>query len=108
MPWLLDTGNSKAESNDFSSFFHLFCHLQLEKNPPTMQETLVQFLGWKICWRRDRPPTPVFLGLLGGSAGRESACNAGDLGSIPGLGISLERGKATHSSILAWRIQWTV
>ena len=37
----------------------------------------------------------------GGSAGKESACNAGDLGSIPGLGRSLGEGKATHSSILA-------
>ena len=32
--------------------------------------------------------TPVFLGFPGGSAGKESACNAGDLGSIPGLGRS--------------------
>ena len=39
-----------------------------------------------------------------GSAGKESACNAGDLGLIPGLGRSLEEGMATHSSILAWRI----
>ena len=79
-----------------------------------------------------------------GSAGKESACNAGDLGLIPGLGWSpgegkgyplqyswafpvaqliknlpamwetwvqslgwedpLEKGKATHSSILPWRI----
>ena len=31
-------------------------------------------------------PTPVFLGFPCGSAGKESACNAGDLGSIPGLG----------------------
>ena len=30
--------------------------------------------------------------------------NAGDPSSIPGLGRSLEKGKATHSSILAWRI----
>ena len=82
------------------------------------------------------------------SVGKESACNAGDLGSIPGSGRStgegmgyplqyswvslvaqvvrnppamweiwiqsldwedlLEKGKATHSSILAWRIPWTV
>ena len=28
------------------------------------------------------------MGFLGGSAGEESACNAGDLGSIPGLGRS--------------------
>ena len=43
-----------------------------------------------------------------GSAGKESTCNAGDLGLIPGLGRSPEKGKATHSSILAWRIPWTV
>ena len=82
------------------------------------------------------------------SAGKESACNAGDPGSIPGSGGSagegigyplqyswaslvaqlvktlpamretwvqslgwedtLEKGKATHSSILAWRIPWTI
>ena len=42
------------------------------------------------------------------SAGKESACNGGDLGSIPGLEDPLEKGKATHSSILAWRIPWTV
>ena len=29
--------------------------------------------------------TPVFLGFLGGSAGKESTCNEGDLGLIPGL-----------------------
>ena len=29
-------------------------------------------------WRRDRLPTPVFLGFSGGSGGKESACNAGD------------------------------
>ena len=34
------------------------------------------------------PPTPVFLGFPGGLAGQESACNEGDLGSIPGLGRS--------------------
>ena len=39
---------------------------------------------------------------------KESACNAGDLGSIPGLGRSSGKGKATHSSILAWRIPWIV
>ena len=84
----------------------------------------------------------------GSSAGKESACNAGDPSSIPGMGSSpgagigyplqyswaslvtqrvknptamqktsvqslgwedpLEKGNATHSSILAWRIPWTV
>ena len=33
------------------------------------------------------------MGFPGGSAGTESACNAGDLGSIPGLGRSLGKGK---------------
>ena len=28
------------------------------------------------------------MGFPGGSAGKESSCNAGDLGSIPGLGRS--------------------
>ena len=65
---------------------------QLVKNPPAMQETPVQFLGQKIHCRRDRLPTPVFLGFPGGSAGKESACSSGDLGSIPGLGRSLGEG----------------
>ena len=60
----------------------------LIKNPPAMQETLVQFLGQEDHWRRDRLPTPVFLGFPCGSAGKESACNAGELGSILGLGRS--------------------
>ena len=42
----------------------------------------------KIPWRRDRLLTLVFLGFVCGSAGKESACNVVDLGSIPGLGRS--------------------
>ena len=38
---------------------------------------------------------------------KESACNMGDLGSIPSSGRPLKKGMATHSSILAWRITWT-
>ena len=88
------------------------------------------------------------MGFLDSSVGKESTCNAGDPGSIPGLGRSpgegignplqyswaslvaqlvknppamqetlvrflgwedpLDKGKATHSSILAWRIPWTI
>ena len=40
--------------------------------------------------------------------GKEPACNVRDLDSIPGLGRSLEKGMATHSSTLAWRIPYTV
>ena len=47
------------------------------------------------------------MGFLGGSDGKEPACNAGDLDLIPGSERSPEKGMATHSSILAWRILWT-
>ena len=51
-----------------------------------------EFNSWvgKICWRRDRQPTPVFLRFPCGSADKESACNVEDLGSIPGLERSPE------------------
>ena len=39
---------------------------------------------------------------------KESTCSVGDLGSIPGWEDPLEKGTATHSSILAWRSPWTV
>jgi len=55
----------------------------------------------KIHWRRDRLPTPVFLGFPGVSASREFACNVRDLGMIMGWEDPLEKGKATRSSILA-------
>ena len=66
---------------------------QLVKNPPAIQET--RFESWvrKIPWRRNRLPTPVFLGFPCGSAGKESACNVGDLGLVPGLGRSPGEGK---------------
>ena len=43
-------------------------------------------------------------GILGG---KESTCNAEDLSLIPGWEDPLEKGMATHSSILAWRLPWT-
>ena len=69
-----------------------------------------RFDSWirKICWKRNRIPTPVSLGFPCGSAGKESTCSAGDLGSILGWEDPLEKGRATNSSTLAWRIPWTV
>ena len=57
-----------------------------------------RFDSWvgKIPWRRDKLPTAVVLGFPGGSAGKEPL----------GWEDPLEKGKATHSSILAWRIPW--
>ena len=62
---------------------------QLVKKPPAVRE-----------W--DRLPTPAFLGFPCGSAGKESTCNAGDLGSTPELGRPPGEGKGyplqyTHS-----------
>ena len=47
------------------------------------------------------------LSSPGGSDGKASACNAGDLGSIPGLQDPPEKEMATHFSTLAWKIPWT-
>ena len=66
---------------------------QLVKNPPAMQETPLQFLGLEDPLEKESLPTPVFLGFACGSAGKESACNAGDLGSVPGLGRPPGEGK---------------
>ena len=41
------------------------------------------------------------------SVGKESFCNAGDLGSIPGSGRSPGEANGNHSSIFVWRIPWT-
>ena len=59
-----------------------------------MQEIPVHSWIGKIRYRRDTLPTPVFLGVPGGSAGEVSACNAGHLCSISGLGRSPGEGKS--------------
>ena len=59
-----------------------------------MQETSVQFLGQEDSLERERLTTPVFSGFPCGSAGKESACNVGDLGLIAGLGRSPGEGKS--------------
>ena len=68
-----------------------------------------RFNSWvgKIHWRRHRLSTPVFLGFPCDSAGKESACNVETWVQFLGWEDSLEKGKATHSIILAWKIPWT-
>ena len=80
-------------STELSSFQVLsaaFLTAQLVKNPPAIRRP--QFDSWvgKTPWRRDRQPTPILLGFPCGLDGKESACNEGDLGSIPGSGRSGE------------------
>ena len=106
---------------DLEIIFYLFCNTQvsyvqqwdslvaqLVKNLPAMQEIPVQFLVRKICWRRDRLPTPVSWDFPCGSGGKESTCNADTWVQSLAWEDPLENGKATHSSILAWRISWTI
>ena len=50
-------------------------------------------MGQEDLLGKDRLPTSVFLGFPGGSVGKESACNAGDLGSVPRLGRSPGEGE---------------
>ena len=60
---------------------------QLVKNLPALLETQVQFLGWEDPLKKGKATLScilVFLGFPSGPAGKESACNAGDLGLIPG------------------------
>ena len=59
---------------------------QLIKKLPAMQETPVLFLGREDPLEKGQATHSTILGLPCGSAGKESSCNAEDLGSIPGLG----------------------
>ena len=89
----------QCPSNHIQFFFEtnlsLFASLiaQLVKNLPAIQGTPFDSWVGKIPWRRDRLPTPVFMGFPCGSAGKESSCNEGDLGLISGLGRSPGEGK---------------
>ena len=48
---------------------------------------------WILLLKVSKHLLSLYLGFSCGSAGKESACNAGDLGLIPGLGISPGKGK---------------
>ena len=62
-------------------------------HPPARQETRLCFLSLEYPLERDRLPTPIFLGFPCGSVGKDSACNMGNLVSIPGLGSYPGEGK---------------
>ena len=66
---------------------------QLVKNPPAMQETPVQLLGWEDPLEKGKATHSSILGPPCRSAGKESTRNAVDLGSIPGLARSPGEGK---------------
>ena len=129
--------------------FHLDCWSRLLTLLPPLLASSTLFSMQQPegpCWNLSQ--SNVIQGFPDSSVGKESACNAGDPGLIPGLGRPtgegkgyplqyswaslmgqlvknppamqetwvqslgwedpLEKGKATHSSILAWRIPWIV
>ena len=65
---------------------------QLVKNLPAMKETPVRFLGREDPLEKGQTTHSVSMGFPGGSDSKESACTAGDLNLIPGLGRSPGRG----------------
>ena len=62
---------------------------------------------WKIPWRKAWQATPVFLGFPYGSVGKESVCNVGDLGSVPGLGRSPGGGHGNPLQYSCLENPWT-
>ena len=72
---------------------------------PVMQ--MYNFLGGPKYGMRTIVKNTISYGFSGGSDGKESACNAGDLGLTLGREDLLEKGwLPTLASILAWRIAW--
>ena len=77
-------------------------------DPLVVQGTLKSLLiSWLYTLLKKTSPKTVLRntrGFPGGSDGKESACNAEDLGSSLSWEDPLEEGMATHFSILDWRI----
>ena len=73
-----------------------------------MQET--PFNSWfgKICWRRDRLPTPIFLGFPVAQLVKNLPAMWETWVQSLGWEDPLEKGKAAHSSILAWKMPWAI
>ena len=70
-------------------------------------EFILTECGRKYGPRPDLAVSKELVDFPGGSDGKASVYNAGDSGSSPGLGRSLEKEMAIHSSTIAWKIPWT-
>src|SRR5574341_778845 len=88
------------------------------RRPPESDKTLVYpwlrlpgYLIYYVVFQVNRKGIQLYiymyLGFPLGSVVKESPCNEGDLGSIPGLGRYAKRDMSSLSSILACRIPWT-
>ena len=81
---------------------------QLVNSLPAVQETWFDFWVRKVCWRRDRLPTPVFWPgefLVAQLVKNQLAVWETWVQSLV-WEDPLEKGRATYSTILAWRIPW--
>ena len=77
-------------------------------NLPAIQETWVQSLGWEDPLEKGMAThSSILEGFPGGSEGKASACNAGDLGWIPVLGRSSGEGNGYPFQCSPWGIPWT-
>ena len=81
---------------------------QLVKNLPAMQETLVQYLGWEDLLERIGYPLQYSWASLVPQLVKNLPAMLETWVRSLGWEDCLEEGMATHSSILAWRIPWTV
>ena len=76
---------------------------------PAMQETPVQFLSREICWRRDRLHTLQYSwASFVAQVGKNLPAMWETWIQPLGWEDPLKNGKATHSSILAWRTPWII
>ena len=80
---------------------------QLVKNPPAMQETQVRFLGWEDPLGIGYPLQYSWASLVAQLLRNLPAMQETWVRSL-GWEDPLEKEKATHSSVLAWRILWTI
>ena len=86
---------------------HVSAGLSMRPIPPPHFHKSPLYIRLSIPSPKISTSVPLFWDFLGGSDRQESACNAGDPGSIPGSEGPLEKEMAIHSSTLAWKIPWT-
>ena len=84
--------------------FNIYKEMATPFSPRPLFQYFYNMAKLKLCLKGSSYEQRIFSG---GSDGKGSACNVGDLGSIPGSWRALGKGMATHSSMLAWRIPWT-
>ena len=111
-----------GENTDWRMIPHEKCHLKAEDfqcHDMQAKNALSKYLSIKTRIGKQKPSgccsfgsqICLQLGFPCGSSGKNLPANAGDVrdaGLIPGSGRdSTEKGRATHSSVLAWRIPWT-